>query len=90
MHEADHSLQGNIVCLTVWPCYQDTAVTHVDDCLEKPPLHGQSNDPLGGRSLCVSLSDPQTAAAVMAQPLSYNTTCVQSWILRIFVVKLSE
>ena len=34
MHEADHRLQGNIVCATVWSCYQDTAVTHMDDCLE--------------------------------------------------------
>lgn len=46
-------------------------MTHVDDCLEKPPLHGQSNDPLGGHLLCVSQSDPQTTAVVMAQPLSY-------------------
>lgn len=27
MHEAGRRLQGNIVCPTVWPCYQDTAVT---------------------------------------------------------------
>lgn len=90
MHEADHRLQGNIVCPTVWPCYQDTAVTHVDDCLEKPPLHSHSNDPLGGHSLCVSQSDPQTAAVVMAQPLSFNATCVQSCIFRIVLVELSE
>lgn len=90
MHEADHRLQGNIVCPTVWPCYQDTAVTHVDRCLEKPPLHGQSHDPLGGHLLYVSQSDPQTTAAVMAQPLSYNATCVQMCIFRIFVVEFSE
>lgn len=90
MHEADHRLQGKIVCPTVWPCCQDTAVTHEDDCLEKPPLHGRSNDPLSGHLLCVSQSDPQAAAAVMAQPLSYNATCVQSCVFRIFVVELSE
>lgn len=87
MREADHRLQGNIVCPTVWPCYQDTAVTHVDDCLEKPPLRGQSNDPPGGHLLCLIQSDPQTPAAVMAQPLSYSTTCLQSCIFRIFVVE---
>lgn len=36
--ERDHRLQGDIVCPTVWPCYQDTTMTRVDDWLEKPPL----------------------------------------------------
>lgn len=36
--ETDHRLQGDIVCLTVWPCFLDTIMTHVDDCLGKPLL----------------------------------------------------
>lgn len=59
----------------------------MDDCLEKPPLHGQSNDPLGGHLLCVGQSDRRTTTAVMAQPPSYSATCVQSCIFRMFVVE---
>lgn len=36
--ERDHRLQADIVCPTVWPCYQDTTMTHMDDWLGKPPL----------------------------------------------------
>lgn len=86
MHEADRRLQGNIVCPTVWPCYQDTAVTRGRLPGEATSV-AQSNDPLGGHFLCVGQSDLQTTAAVMAPPPSYSATCVQSCIFRIFVVE---
>lgn len=43
--ESDHRVQGDIVCPTVWPCYQDTTMTQAT----RGPLASLS--PVGGSHL---------------------------------------